>query len=109
MRKLPLMLAIISSLALSLPAYSFQVKVVSTNKDIQGLGFTVNGKDNGGMGREYHKSGMSKGKYSFGVRMNGKDIGCKDKSGKKFFNLTSSTQAVLSLKGNHCTADVHSS
>ena len=107
MHKLPLLIALAISFIISLPVYAFQVKVVSTNKSIQGLGFTVNGKQSGGMGSEYHKAGMTKGNYSFGVRVNGKDIGCKA-GGKKQVNLTGNTNVVLNLKGSHCTAEIGS-
>jgi hypothetical protein len=108
MRLTTTLVLIASSVLLSLPAYAINVKVVSTNSDIQGLGFTVNGKENGGMGTEYHKAGLPKGSYSFGVRMNGKDISCKDGHGKKMIRLNSDTNAVLNLKGNRCKVTISS-
>jgi len=101
-------IVIIASLAISLPAYAIQVKVVSNNEDLEGIGFSHNGEDYGGMGSEYTKSGLPKGKYSFGVRLYGKDISCKDKNGNKQITLTRSTSVALILKGNRCTAKVSS-
>jgi hypothetical protein len=102
MRFVTTLLVAVSMILVSLPTYAFQVKVTSMASGIEGIGFTTKGKNYGGMGKSYSKSGMAKGSYTFGMRKNGKDIGCKDEGGHKNIQLTRNASVMLNLKGNHC-------
>jgi hypothetical protein len=88
-------------------AYAITVSVHS-NKKVEGIGFTANGSKHGGMGSEYHASRMPKGMYTFGVRVHGKDIPCRDASGKKSMKLSKNTKAILTLSGKACTFKLNS-
>lgn len=93
----------ISLLLCTIPAFAIRVSVLSTNKDIFALGFKVNGEQHGGMGTEYQSSDVPAGTYTFGVRWQGQDIRCSDKSGKSQINLTHDARVVLNFKGTKCT------
>lgn len=85
--------------------YAININVHSTSK-VSGLGFTVNGKNHGGMGSSYSAKNMPKGKYSFGIRVggaiSGKDIPCNSGNGQKYVNLKKDTNATLQYSGKSC-------
>ncbi|MDX1902343.1 MAG: hypothetical protein SFW66_10160 [Gammaproteobacteria bacterium] len=88
----------------SLASYAIQVDVQSTSKDVAALGFTVDGKNHGSMGKKYHATGMPVGVYSFGIRANsifGKDVACS-LNGQGSVTLQRDTTAVLDYDGNQC-------
>lgn len=89
-------------------SYAITVSVHSSAKNIEGLGFTVNGAKHGGVGSTYHGTNMPKGSYVFGLRSHGKDIGCIDNRGNRSVKITRSSNATLSLNGRHCTVHVNS-
>jgi hypothetical protein len=61
--------------------FAITVNVESTNHNITGLGFTVNGKKHGGPGHSYQAESMPKGSYVFGVSKDGKNKKCEVKLG----------------------------
>ena len=83
-------------------SYAIQVNVSSTNSNIDGLGFTVNGEKHGGPGTTYEGRDMPQGSYAFGLREKGKDVPCYSKGGKRTVNLNKDTNAVLHFNGRHC-------
>jgi len=87
-------------------SYAINVSVQSTSKDISALGFTVNGKNHGGMGTSYSAKDMPTGSYSFGIRVggviSGKDIPCNANGSKKNVNLNKDTNAILEYNGTNC-------
>jgi hypothetical protein len=105
MRTVSKLVIIASILTTSLSAYAITISVKSSAKDIQGLGFTTQGKQYGGMGSSYKKSGMKPGEYEFGLRKDGKDIGCSA-DGKKQAQLSKSTHVLLMLKDGQCEAKI---
>jgi hypothetical protein len=86
----------------ALNTYAINVNV-STSSKVDGIGFTANGSKHGGMGSSYQGSDMPKGNYTFGLRSNGKDVGCVGKGGKKSVKLSKDTDVTLSFNGKHCT------
>ncbi|MES2217415.1 MAG: hypothetical protein V4501_03280 [Pseudomonadota bacterium] len=88
--------------------YAIDVNVQSTSDKISGLGFTANGSKHGGPGTSYNGSSMPKGVYTFGLRADGKDVGCVDSHGKKKIKLTTNTNAVLNFNGRRCIVKISS-
>jgi hypothetical protein len=90
--------------------YAINVNVHSTSKSISALGFTVNGKNHGGMGTSYSATNMPSGKYSFGIRvggaMMGKDVSCRPNNGQKYVILNKDTNAILEYTGKTCTLKI---
>src|SRR5690348_14812541 len=86
--------------------YAININVQSTSKNVSALGFTVNGKNHGGMGSTYNAKNMPIGKYSFGVRVGGtilgKDVPCNLSNGEKYVILKSDTNALLHYNGKTC-------
>lgn len=91
----------VSLIFFSLEAQAIRVKVESTAKPIMGLGFTVNGKQYGGLGSSYVRNDLPTGAYSFGVRA-GSDIGCTTADGKKVVKLQKNSTAFLKYDGERC-------
>lgn len=89
--------------------YAININVHSTSK-VSGLGFTVNGKNHGGMGSTYSAKNMPVGKYSFGLRVggaiSGKDIPCNSDNGQKYIMLKKDTTAILQYSGKNCTLKI---
>jgi hypothetical protein len=95
----------------SIQSFAFKVTVQSPSKEVSALGFTVNGKNSGGLGKSYTKNNMQAGNYTFGIRINGMfgtDVGCKSANGKSSFSLKSDTVATLSYKNNSCLLKISS-
>ncbi|MBV8801867.1 MAG: hypothetical protein JO131_02670 [Gammaproteobacteria bacterium] len=90
-------------------SYAININVHSTSK-VSGLGFTVNGKNHGGMGNTYSAKDMPEGKYSFGIRVggaiSGKDIPCNSSDGQKYVILKKDTNAILQYSGKSCTLKI---
>lgn len=90
-------------------SYAIQVSVRASSPAVSALGFQVNGKKYGGMGKSYSKSGLPSGSYQFGVRINGvfgTDVPCLAK-GKKAISLSKDTNAILNYSNNRCTVQVN--
>lgn len=87
-------------------SYAINVNVRSTSNDVSALGFTVNGKNHGGMGTSYSAMNMPAGTYTFGVRVGGAvfgtDVPCNPVSGSKYVNLNKDTTATLVYDGKSC-------
>jgi hypothetical protein len=90
-------------------SYAININVQSTSK-VSGLGFTVNGKNHGGMGNSYSAKNMPEGKYSFGIRVggaiSGKDVPCNSDDGQKYVTLKKDTNATLQYSGKNCTLKI---
>jgi hypothetical protein len=85
-------------------SYAIDVSMHSTSSGIFALGYTVDGKSHGGLGKSYNGTGMPSGTYAFGVRAHGNDVSCVQKDGKKTFHLTSNTDATAVYDGaSKCT------
>lgn len=93
-----------------LNCYAIKVNVQSSSSGVGALGFTVNGKNHGGMGRTYSANGMPVGTYTFGIRaggaLTGTDVGCATSSGKKTVTLNKDSTAVLKYDGKRCTMSI---
>lgn len=102
------LLAVTLSLIAS-STYAININVQSTSK-VSGLGFTVNGKNHGGMGSTYSAKDMPEGKYSFGIRVGGtvlgKDIPCNASNGQKYVILKKDTNATLQYSGKSCVLKI---
>jgi len=89
--------------------YAININVQCTSK-VSGLGFTVNGKNHGGMGSTYSAKNMPEGKYSFGIRVggaiSGKDIPCNFENGQKYVILKKDTNAILHYNGKNCVLKI---
>jgi hypothetical protein len=87
-------------------SYAINVNVQSTSRNISGLGFTVNGKNHGGMGSNYRATNMPTGKYTFGIRVGGsvfgKDVPCHPNNGHSYVILKQDTNALLEYNGKTC-------
>lgn len=106
MRKYLLSLFLLCLIANS---YAIQVSVRSSSPAVSALGFQVNGKKYGGMGKSYNKSGLPSGSYQFGVRINGvfgTDVPCFGQ-GKKAVSLSKDTKATLNYSNNRCTVQLN--
>lgn len=83
---------------------TIKVDVVSTSKDVKALGFTVGGKDHGGMGKSYSKKGLPAGAvYQFGIRIGsvfGDSVACGSRK------LSSSSRVTLKYNGKSCSITV---
>ena len=90
-------------------SYAININVHSTSK-VSGLGFTVNGKNHGGMGSSYSAQNMPAGKYSFGIRVggaiSGKDVPCNSDNGQKYVILKKDTDAILQYSGKTCVLKI---
>ena len=90
-------------------SYAIQVNVRTNANEIEGLGFTVNGAEHGGMGNSYQGVDMPKGSYAFGLRdKEGKNIPCFTKNGKKSVQLSRNANAYLTYNGRRCMVSVGS-
>jgi hypothetical protein len=108
MRKLSLGLLTMFLTCTYINCAAINVNVESTNENIEGLGFTVNGKQHGGMGHSYKGDNMPKGNYTFGVRKKGKDITCFTSDGKKHVKLKADTNATLMFDNKKCVVKLGS-
>lgn len=95
----------------SLQTFAFQVTVKSSSKEVSGIGFSVDGKNHGGMGKSYTKANMPAGSYAFGIRVDGlfgTDVGCKTPKGKKYIALKNDTVAIVKYQKNVCIVQIYS-
>ena len=95
-------------IGVSLQSVALSISVQSSG-DVSALGFTLNGKNYGGAGTSYSKSGLPSGSYSFGVRVNGlfgNDVPCLYK-GKSTVALSKDTAAFLKYSGNNCSVSIN--
>lgn len=103
-------LIVLSALLLGFAAQSSALSIsVQSSGSVSALGFTLNGKNYGGAGTSYSKSGLPSGSYSFGVRVNGlfgNDVPCTYK-GRSTVALNKDTSAYLKYSGNHCTVSIN--
>lgn len=101
---------ILSAFITCFATQTFAIQVnVSSPSSVSALGFTVDGKKYGGMGKSYNKSGVPTGMYRFGVRVNGifgNDIACFNQ-GKISVFLTKDSDVTLIYNNNRCTAKVN--
>ena len=89
--------------------YAIQVYVKTLSNDVAALGFTINGKNYGGMGKSYIRNNAPAGSYTFGVRVGGifgDDVGCMTAQGKDSIMINGNTTAILTYKGKQCTVKV---
>ncbi len=108
MRKLTLGLLTMVLTCTYITCSAITVSVDSTNENIVGLGFTVNGKKHGGPGHSYSADNMPKGSYNFGVRKKGKDIPCLTANGKRSIKLKADTKVTLMFDDKKCQMKVNS-
>lgn len=87
-------------------SYAIEVKVQTTSKEVTGLGFTVDGKQHGGLGTSYEAKEMPEGKYNFGLRDKDKDIGCHNDKGEESVQLVKNTTATLVYENGKCTLEI---
>jgi hypothetical protein len=94
----------------ALPLSALEVNVQSPSNGVSALGFSLNGKSYGGMGRSYVKSNLTPGAYQFGVRVGGifgKDIPCLA-ANNQAVQLKNNTTAILTYSNNRCTVQISS-
>jgi hypothetical protein len=76
-----------------------QVTVTTTEKAAAGIGFSVEGKNRGGMGKSYEGTGPQNKQYTFGYRKKsivGVNISCGT------LTLTKNSKVVLVSKNDKC-------
>lgn len=105
-----LQLIALSTIIVGVAAQSSALSVsVQSSGGVSALGFTLNGKNYGGAGTSYSKSGLPSGNYSFGVRVNGlfgNDVPCTYK-GRSSVALNKDTAAFLKYSGSRCTVSIN--
>lgn len=83
---------------------TIKLYVSSMSEDVAALGFSVDGKEYGGMGKMYSKGGLPSGAvYDFGVRVGGvfgQSVSCGSRK------ISTSSSVRLSYKDGHCSVSV---
>ncbi|MBA3661975.1 MAG: hypothetical protein H0W64_09615 [Gammaproteobacteria bacterium] len=95
------LLLAVSTVSFAVETYAIQVKVKTNSKQVSALGFSVQGKKYGMLGKSYENKNVPPGVYTFGFRA-GKDVACKTASGKKKVTLKKNTTAILKYNGTKC-------
>jgi hypothetical protein len=109
MKRFILKICIISMISLfSISSFAIQVKVQTSAKNISGIGFSVEGKQHGGLGKSYETSNLPEGMYTFGLRQKGQDVGCTTKEGEESIKLTKDSIATLDYDNGKCTLKIES-
>jgi hypothetical protein len=86
-------------------SYAINVSIQTPSQEVSALGFTVDGKNHGGMGRSYTGKNMPAGNYSFGIRIHGvfgTDVPCYVND-KRSVMLNQDATVMLQYSNNKCT------